>query len=574
MNYSLLKKLKKWRDETAKKEGVEAFRVLSNRALEDIAKLKPRTKEELIGIKGIKDKKYRKYGREILAMVKSESKGAEDDSVSLFSTMNYREGDSSENVEEYSNSLFAETEINKKFSSESRDNNFLTSSPGDLARSGVVRNSGLEFSSMQERVYTVSVFLDLMNDIFRWVVREVRVKGEVSNVGERDRVIYFDLKDKEDGSVLHCLIFRYQYEISGVRLEEGKEVIVCGLPEVYKPFGKFSLKVSLIEITGEGALKKAYEELKAKLEKEGLFSPQRKKPIPDFPSVIGLITSSSGAAIGDFMTNLGSYGFKIKFINSTVEGKQAVFDLIRAVRLFKKMKDVDVIVIVRGGGSLESLQAFNNEMLVREVASCEIPVICGVGHEKDISLVSLASDLSVSTPTAAARAVRESWDQAVQRLNHNQKAIVDSFEKCLFVSERRIEKMSYNLINRFREIFYKFDEIQNQLVMNLRKLSLLLAGNKKSLDLLCSQILLSYEKALSSVCGKIKAIENSIRLNNPERQIRLGYSIVFKGGKVIKSIKQVKKGDKVDIKISDGKIKSVVESFTYALDNPGRNKIK
>ena len=510
MNPKLFQKLRAWRDTTAKKEGVETFRVLPNKAIEEIATTEPENKEELINIKGIKEKKFQKYGRKILGIVNGENEG---------------ESNASNN----------------------------TGLPRSL---WLPRNDSLNLINQKEKVYSVSEFLDYLND--KLVGEEVKLKGEVTSVDERERVIYFNLKDKEDGSVISCLIFRYQYEVSGVKLEIGNEIIVSGYAEIYKPMGKLSLKASIIEVTGEGALKKAYEELKRKLEKERLFSPEAKKPIPDLPQTIGLITSNQGAAIGDFTMNLGSYGFKIKFINSSVEGKQAVFDLIKAVRQFKEMKSLDVVVIIRGGGSLESLQAFNNEALVREIARLKTPVICGVGHEKDVSLVALVSDLAVSTPTAAARAIRESWDNAIEKLIHNQGIITNSFEKYISGSKYKIEKISFNISNKLSEIFYRFTKAKNNLLKNFEKVCSAMNSKKRKIAFLNNQIVFEYKKTVLAARNKIGVFENIIKTNNPERQLKLGYSIISLRGRIVRSIKRVKKGDCVDVKMFDGEVEAEV----------------
>ena len=514
MNPKLFRKLREWRDVTAQKEGVELFRVLPNKTIEEIAVSEPANKEELINIKGIKEKKFQRYGRKILEMVNGE------------------------------NNTHNNMELPRLLRLPHNDN-FI--------------NNNLNLTNQKEKIYSVSEFLDYLNE--KLIGEEIKLRGEVTSVDERDKVVYFNLKDKEDGSVINCLIFRYQYEVSGVKLEIGNEIIINGYAEIYKPMGKLSLKASVIEIAGEGALKKAYEKLKRKLEKEGLFSPKIKKPIPDLPQTIGLITSNQGAAIGDFRMNLGNYGFKIKFINSSVEGKQAVFDLIKAVKQFKKMKNLDVVVIIRGGGSLESLQAFNNETLVREIADLKIPVICGVGHEKDISLVALTTDLAVSTPTATARAVRESWDNAAAKLIRNQEIINNSFEKYISNSKYQIEKISFNLFGKLNGIFYRFSKARNNLLRNFEKIAYLINEEKRKIAFLDNQISFEYKKAIVVVQNKINIFENIIKANNPERQLNLGYSIVSLKGKIVRSIKQIERGDRVEIKMSDGKAEAEVKNI-------------
>ncbi len=523
MNPNLLKKLKTWRDETAKKEGVENFRVLPNKSIEDIVRMEPKTREELTNIKGIKDRKYYKYGKEILDIVKSEFIEPEKKEQEVF----------------FGNMSLKELQ--------DRHDNFSSYS-----------NAGNKTKEKQEdKIYSVGEFLDHLNN--KLISEESKIKGEITSFDRREKVIYFSLKDKDGESVINCLIFRYQYEVSGVELEIGKEIIAFGHPEIYKPTGRLSLKTSYIEIVGEGALKKAYEKLKKKLDEEGLFSLERKKSLPKLPETIGLITSNQGAAIGDFTTNLGNYGFKIKFINSSVEGKQAVFELIDAVKQFKKIKGIDVLAIIRGGGSLESLQAFNNEALVREIARLEIPIVCGVGHEKDISLVSLVSDLAVSTPTAAARAVRESWERAFQKLGYGEKTIIGGFEKTLHNSKFRIETLSSSLKSDFDEIFYKFENIMTKLRENIQKISASLHNSKKNISLYKSRIFSEYERMLIFTKDRIATIQNRININSPERQLSLGYSIASSGGKIIRSVAQVKNNDIIDIRVSDGKIESRVE---------------
>ena len=537
MNIEILRKLKSWRDQTARKEGVESFRVLSNKTIEDVAKVEPRTKAEMTSIKGIKDKKYYKYGKEIINIIESVS--------------NVRDIDNSSKNISQKPLTWQEKGLNIM-----RDNRQINSSFSKSEK----ENVDLQEEGQQESViYSISEFLDFLNE--KIMISEVKIKGEVTSVDIRERVIYFSLKDKDDESVINCLIFRYQYDISAVKFEIGDEIVVTGYPEIYKPMGKLSLKANLIEVAGEGALKKIYDELKTKLEKEGLFAIERKKNLPDLPMSIGLITSSQGAAIGDFRSNLGNYGFQIKFIDSSVEGKQAVFDLISAVKRFRKMKDIDALVIIRGGGSLESLQAFNNEALIREIVKLKIPIVCGVGHEKDISLLAMISDIAVSTPTAAASVIRESWDKAQDKLNHNQTMIINLFEKQLQTKKYNIQEISHHLKDKLEKIFYRFYEIKNKIFLNFEKIEFSMKNKNEDIVFLKKKIINEYEKNIFLVKEKIKYFENSLKIHNPERQLKLGYSITSLNGKIVRSVQQIKKGDLVDIKLANGKIISEVKKI-------------
>ncbi|MDI6777758.1 MAG: exodeoxyribonuclease VII large subunit [Patescibacteria group bacterium] len=480
MNKPLLEKLKKWQSGQARRDNVEAYRVLPYKVLEDIARREPQTPEELLEVKGIKEKKLARYGKDILALVK----GASNNQGSTFP--------------------------------------FLERSSRNSSRSNL-------------KIFEVGEYLDYLNE--KLLQAEARIKGEISSIENRGNYIFFGLKDKEDESLLNCFIWRNDYQISGVELEEGMEVVIWGYPNVYKPSGRMSFQTKLIELVGEGALKKAYEELKKKLELEGLFALERKKAIPDFSHKIGLITSHQGAAIGDFTSNLGSYGFQIKFYDSRVEGKQAVFDLINGIKWFNKnISGLDVIVLVRGGGSLESLQAFNTESIVREIANSKIPVLAGIGHEKDVSLAALAADKMVSTPTGAAVELTRSWDEAGN-----------------IVSEAERELLSY-----LSKVFERFERVKHVLHRETEKIGQAILYNKEKISTSLKNIFSSFSRLIANIKEQIKIAENQVRLNNPERQLRLGYSLVSMGGKIVRSVKDVKVGDKADIKVSDGKLKSKI----------------
>jgi exodeoxyribonuclease VII large subunit len=198
----------------------------------------------------------------------------------------------------------------------------------------------------EQNLYTVSGYLDAINVNLKR--QKARIQGEISSLDIRRTYLFFTLKDKEDQSALNCFMWERDYRMCAVSFQEGLEVIVEGFPEIYKPSGRMSFKAATAEWVGEGALKKAYEELKRKLESEGIFAPERKKALPEFPERIGLITSESGAVIHDFLNNLGKYRYRITFMNSRVEGQTAVRDLVSAVRYFSK-KSIDVLVIIRGG---------------------------------------------------------------------------------------------------------------------------------------------------------------------------------------------------------------------------------
>ena len=343
----------------------------------------------------------------------------------------------------------------------------------------------------------------------------------------------------------------------------GDEVIVEGVPEIYKPSGRLSLKVGVIELFGEGALKKAYEELRKKLETEGLFAPERKKVLPKFPERIALITSEQGAAIGDFTMNLGQQGLKVDFYPVSVEGKKAVFEIIEALKYFnQRANDYDVLVLIRGGGSLESLQAFNNEALTREVAACEIPTLLGVGHEKDITLAALVADVMVSTPTAAARTLREPWEAARGLVEHFRYQLPTLFRERLSDTRHDLEWKSETLLSKLGIFIERARSLEQDITERLTLLRSLVREQLSNLDRNRSDLVQGFTGLLARVSERFSHTEERLHQYDPRAVLRLGYSLVRSGGKVMRSITQTAVGDILDIQLSDGRLETKVEKIS------------
>ena len=503
-------------------EGVDLFRVLPNKTLEDIARERPRDKAGLTGIKGIKEAKFRKYGNAIMKIVNENGDGPE----------------SADKIDRKDNLLYFRRKAAEKTGSGDQEKNEAPS----------------------EKIYSVGEFWDAVNG--RLCSMRVRIRGEVSSVDIRNTAVYFNIKDKKDESVMNCFIFRYQYDILAVDLTEGMEVLVHGYPEVYKPSGRISLKTDVIEPEGEGALKKEYELLKKKLEDEGIFAAMNKKEMVALPRTIGLLTSRDGAAIGDFRSNIGRYGFRIKFINSNVEGKRAVFELIGAIRTFGKMEGLDALVIIRGGGSLESLQAFNNEALIREAKALDIPVICGVGHDKDISLLSLAADYSVSTPTAAARLIGGLWEREIGRMDLYERNILDGFVSRLQEAGRLVRDASTNVNTGVLEILRgterRFENFAHKALGSVEEG---MAEARRNLESYREDLDDGLRMAIERTKDEIERAEHTLKLNDPERQLKLGYGIISKDGACVRSVADIGAGDLVKIRMRDGEAKSQIKTI-------------
>lgn len=495
----LTQKLKDWRSKKGREENLELYIVLHNKTIETIAEVLPKNEKEFKMIKGLGGKKFEKYGKEILAIVR-EFSGESDQSVRA-------------NIDDVSDS--------------------------------------------EEKIISVSDFLNLVNS--NLVKIQAGIKGEISSVNIRGHV-YFSLQDKEDGSVINCFMRTNDYQICGIEIEEGLEAIIHGYPEVYKPSGKLSFQSLSIELVGEGALKKAYDDLKKKLLVEGVFDESRKRPLPALPSRIGLITSRDGAVIHDFQSNIGRFGYKVTLYDSRVEGALAVRDLISAVRYFKD-KSIDLLVIIRGGGSLESLQAFNNEALIREIVDYPIPVVCGIGHDKDVPLFCYAVDKALSTPTAVAKEINQSWEQAVDKISRYESEILYKYTLKLANQKNKLENYYHRFTNQYHNIVRRitaFDQIIINLVNNI------FYGIKNGRNKIYESTSRLVNNFSTTMTDSNVQIGNSIKLlrqNNPNRQLKLGYSIIFSGDKVIKSVNQVEKNDVLRSRLSNGVIVSTINKI-------------
>ncbi len=409
-----------------------------------------------------------------------------------------------------------------------------------------------------EEPISVSGYIQFLNELLKKV--EVKLIGEVVQlkIHQPSGHVYFTLKDK-DGAIMNCVIWKYNYRMCGVSLTEGMTVILSGNADIYPARGTLTFKANTVELVGEGALKKAYDELKSKLQKEGLFD--IKRPIPDYPQKIGVITSLyGGTVIHDFTSNLGKFGFKIRAINSKVEGVEAVKELLSAIERFKK-EDIDVLVIMRGGGSLESLIAFDNEMLVRSVANFPVPVIAGIGHHKDVTLVSLVADAAESTPSAAAYFLNRSWENAMHKIDSYSYEILNNFNYALQKTEKRIKLSLDFIIKNFDSIFEEYQKVELRLKETLTKIKHQLISDNNKIGSLRVKVLRDFIEYLDFQKRIVINYEQIIHYNNPEKQLKMGYSISRIKGNIIRDISQVKVGDDIDIQITNGIIQSKIKNI-------------
>lgn len=382
-----------------------------------------------------------------------------------------------------------------------------------------------------------------------FLLRGIFVKGEISNFTRHSSGhLYFTLKD--EGGALSAVMFRSAAAHLKFVPENGMKVVCGGRISVYVKSGQYQIYAETMEPDGVGALAVAYEQLKKKLEAEGLFDESRKKPLPKIPRRIGVITSPTGAAVRDIINILGRrfpYA-EVLLYPALVQGDDAPPTLIEALDYFDREKCVDVVIIGRGGGSIEDLWAFNSEALVRRVAAMSIPTVSAVGHETDFTLCDFAADRRAPTPSAAAEiSVPDSAElkhkfENVARLLENdlvQKLKVDR-EKLARLSSSRALASPENFIDDRR--------------MALGVLEVRLSDKIRSA--------IDYKRGrFAATCAKLDAL-------NPLSVISRGYSAVFDREKtLVKSVSQVKTGDELSFMLTDGKIDAEVKNIERNSEN-------
>ncbi|KKW42698.1 MAG: Exodeoxyribonuclease 7 large subunit [Candidatus Magasanikbacteria bacterium GW2011_GWA2_56_11] len=421
---------------------------------------------------------------------------------------------------------------------------------------------------------SVAAYLAALNAALR--NKPARVIGEVGAIKiASSGHAYFSLRDADNDSVLQCVVWRSRYALYGVELRDGMQIVVSGTPEVYAPRGSLSFIVESLELVGEGALWKRYQELKQKLTLEGAFADERKRPLPEYIENVGVITSAQGAVIHDFLNNLGQFGFKIHFVDARVEGPRAAPDFIAGLRALRR-RPLDAVVIMRGGGSLESLAGFDNELLVREIVGFPAPVIAGIGHHKDVPLAALAADRAVSTPTAVTQLLNAPYQRAGheiarhedaisgryrsflegigQNLDWSEGKIYDRFERSLEAHGREFEIMTERGQSRLESIFAGYDEVVRRLASGVGRTGRAVAAAEQTAAGLGARSAALYARVLVRAEAYFWQSEHLVRAHDPERRLRQGYSIVWKNGRVVKSAADVAPEDLIDIQTNDGSI--------------------
>ena len=360
------------------------------------------------------------------------------------------------------------------------------------------------------------------------------VRGEVTNLRKHNSGhVYFSLKDEE--SQIKCAFFRRMNKDTNFELENGMKIIIRGDLEVYEPRGEYSIVVKEIYPAGIGALYLAFLQLKNKLEKEGLFLEMYKKPLPKFPKRIGIITSLSGAAIHDILNVIKTrYPIvNVMIAPCLVQGREAAISIVEAIKLMNEI-GADIIILGRGGGSIEDLWCFNEEIVARAIFASEIPVVTGIGHETDSTIADFVADVRASTPTAAA-------ERSVPDIKNILKEFYELEEKSSRSAKYLAEcyKISIKeIVNR--PIFKRPLELMRNYYRELDRIE----------DIIITKINIELEKRRK----EIEILESKIITLNPFSVLDRGYGIVSKNGKIVKAVYDVELGDELEIYLSKGKL--------------------
>ena len=433
-------------------------------------------------------------------------------------------------------------------------------------------------------VTTLTKYLKMKFDKDPYLER-VYLTGQVSNFRKRPTHQYFSLKD--DHAVIQATIWSGIYQKLGFDLEEGMKINVIGRVQVYEPSGSYSIIIEKAEPDGVGALAIQFEQLKKKLTEEGLFQERFKQPLPQFAKRIGVVTSRSGAVIRDIITTVSRRfpGVDILLYPTKVQGDGAAEEIARNIARANQRDDLDLLIIGRGGGSIEDLWAFNEEIVVRAIFESRLPVVSSVGHETDVTLADFVADRRAATPTAAAElATPVTKLDVLTHLQNQEKRMATAVQNVLSRKKEALKKCSQSVIFRQPERLYdgylqRLDQLQLRLKQSLRTR---ISDNKQvvqarthrlvqlspvtkiqryqdrlaQLDkLLRSQMALVYDAKVAEV----KRLSEALLMLDTSRIVARGYAIVKKEDSVIDSVESLKKKDQVTLLMRDGQVELEVK---------------
>jgi len=437
--------------------------------------------------------------------------------------------------------------------------------------------------SRQTPAITVSEFNRRARQIVEAGLPLLWVSGEISNFTRATSGhCYFSLKDEH--SQVRCVLFRHKAARLEFVPENGAQVEVCALPTIYEARGEFQLGVETMRRAGLGALYEAFERLRKKLAAEGLFDEDRKRELPEFPRAIGIVTSPAAAALRDVLTTLARRmpSIPVVIYPAPVQGEGAGAKLAEAVRAASQRSEVDVLIVCRGGGSMEDLWEFNSEALVRAVAACAIPVVCGVGHETDYTLVEFAADMRAPTPTAAAAMATPDREELLEQLSGIADSLAAATRRLVENQMQRVDYLGRRLVHPGERIKTRFEQLShlgarlgNAQRTHVRTMMLridvlrsgLLAGRpdvarmRKHCEDLALRLRNGGRGFLDNKQRLLAALSANLGHLNPEAVLSRGYTIVTReDGLIVRDSAELEIGTGVELRLARGRAGARIET--------------
>lgn len=384
------------------------------------------------------------------------------------------------------------------------------------------------------------------------------IEGEVAQYSvSRGKFVWFDLKDETEEARLNCFMMLHQQSIP---LEDGMRVLVRARPGIFSKSGKFTLSVQSVEAKGDGSLKRAFELLRAKLEKEGLFAAERKRALPPYPGAIGIISSADAAGFGDFRRIAESRfpGVVYTFCNVAVQGANAEAEIVSAFAHLNEVHPLDAIVLVRGGGSMEDLHAFNSEPVARAIVRSRVPVVVGVGHERDVTIADFCADLRAATPSNAAELLLPNQEEVRRQLTYlvrgSQEAVMQAMLEArhtIAVALSAMQTRTDQFIAQARHAVRRGVLAGSGLASRMRDTGLQARSAVIRIDA-------SLRREFRQTRQQVERLRESIDLLSPQQTLARGFSITtLSDGTVVRDATQVKPGTELVSQVGAGSIHSI-----------------
>jgi len=410
-----------------------------------------------------------------------------------------------------------------------------------------------------DKIYTVSEITRLVKLEIENAFPSLWVEGEISNFHRHTSGhLYFTLKDEQ--SQLRAVMFRSEARQISFELKDGLKVICRGRLNVYEPRGEYQLIAERVEPKGKGALQLAFEQLKEKLRAEGLFDPKHKKKLPLLPKKVGIVTSPRGAAIVDILRTLERRFARLHILiyPAKVQGEGAADEIVEGIDYLGSQPDVDVMIVGRGGGSIEDLWAFNEEKVARAIFRCPIPVISAVGHEVDFTIADFVADVRASTPSVAAEIVIEKEQALADHIEHLEKGLVQTSLYFLQGLKQQVFNLSHHRIfQNFRikllNLEQRVDELEERARDILRRKKMLLAENKASVLLFEEKMANSIRSLVQDLLAKWEKFSLELHSLSPLNILKKGYTLCWKDDlQLIRRIEDVEKDKDITVSFFKG----------------------